>query len=75
MLASISPDVCRELIGLLTGVVIYEALCFDVAQDRMNVHPTILKLTGIDLLVKLANYYTTRGAPPWIRVEQINSIR
>ena len=43
-------------------IVIYEALCFDVAQGRMNGHPMRLKLTRVGLLVKLANRYTTKGA-------------
>ena len=42
--------------------VIYEALCFDVAQGRMNEAPMRLELALAGLLVKLANHYTTRGA-------------
>ena len=58
-------------------VVIYKALCFDVAQGQMNGAPNETRthscrfansytirgaLTRVVLLVKLANRYTTRGA-------------
>ena len=42
-----------------TYIVIYEVLCFDVAQGRMNGAPNE---TRVGLLVKLANRYTTKGA-------------
>ena len=43
--------------------VIYEALCFDVAQGRMREAPMRLELTRVGLLVKFANCYTTKGTP------------
>ena len=46
--------------------VIYKALCFDVAQGRMNGAPMRLELTRVGLLVSLANRYTTRGARVYI---------
>ena len=42
--------------------VIYEALSFNVVQDRLNGAPMRLELTLVGLLVKLANHYTIRSA-------------
>ena len=39
------------------------SFCLDVAQSQMKGHPMRLKLTQTDLLAKLANNYTTQGAP------------
>ena len=44
------------------GLVIYEALCFDVTQGRINGAPMRLELTRVGLLVKVANHYTIKGA-------------
>ena len=41
---------------------IYKALCFDVAQGRMNGAPMGLELTRVNLLLQFANRYTARGA-------------
>ena len=35
----------------IISVVIYEDLCFDVAQGQMNGHPMRLELTRLGLLV------------------------
>ena len=43
-------------------VVIYEALCFDVARGQMNGHLMRLEPTRIGLLVYLANNYIARRA-------------
>ena len=43
-------------------IVIYKALCFDVAHAEWMGHPMRLELTRVGLLVKLANRYTTKGA-------------
>ena len=43
-------------------VVIHEALCFDLAQGRMNGAPNESRTHSCRLLILLANHYTTRGA-------------
>ena len=43
-------------------IVIYKALCFDVAQGRINGAPNETRITHVGLLVLLVNRYTTRGA-------------
>ena len=51
----------KSLSNAFVQRVIYKALCFDVAQGRMNWTPMRIELTRVGLLVKLANRYTTKG--------------
>ena len=61
-------QVCKSSLQTITLpevpiTIIYEALCFDVVQGRMNGAPNETRThTCKFTIVKLANHYTTKGA-------------